>query len=460
MGVSLNTGRGARLPVAKFALDASGNVAGMVGPDQRQIRYDRAAALGRAKRVMWRGNLLTDWNYSLLGSNTITSANDTADGLYAGGEIVTMTQVTTGSGNKNALHSARILPPMLGANVPWFVTGEMKVPTSRFATVTLNDGASTSLIYAQVGPANLVTLAAPDGTTVTSTPTGFDQNTWHRITAVALPTGATTGSLRLYLHYKDTTEKRAYIGAVPYSNSVLPIRVSVTQDWTAANALLLTKFVAAEVHGVMVGTSLEAGYVGWAPSPESARTFALTPYNAMRNPAALLAQQLNGDDEYMLNHAMGGHRIDQMSADWSDWVLALAPRLVVLGSPTNSIAASLSDGNPTAYMATARAQYLAMCTEALSSGAAVLAIGAEPRHDTTIVSLGLATFAERALSWNAWAKATLAPLGVAVCDTWTDLVDPSAANQLVAWANAGDNVHFSWRAQRLRARRQMEAFAK
>jgi hypothetical protein len=111
-------------------------------------------------------------------------------------------------------------------------------------------------------------------------------------------------------------------------------------------------------------------------------------------------------------------------------------------------------------METARSQYLSMCQAALSAGAAVLAIGAEPRHDATIVALGLSTFASRALAWNRWAKVSLAPLGVAVCDTWNDLVDPAAANQLVSWADAGDNVHFSWRAQRLRARRMIEALAK
>ena len=39
MGVSLNTGRGARLPVAKFALDTSGNAAGQVDPAGNLILY-------------------------------------------------------------------------------------------------------------------------------------------------------------------------------------------------------------------------------------------------------------------------------------------------------------------------------------------------------------------------------------------------------------------------------------
>jgi hypothetical protein len=431
----------------------------LVRPDGSIVELSAAAnasRLTRRPRRLFNGERFASFSYAALGSNTATGAADTANGVYAGGDVITMTQVTTGSGNKNIIDASGFACPVLGALNPWFATVEMKLDSSaRFAALTLDNGVSSNFIYVSVGASNAFTLVEPGGTSTGAiTPTGFDQTTWFRITVVCVPTGQLTGTLRLYVHFKSSvtaTEKRAFIGSVPYSNGIVPTRMRVTQDWTAAGVLLVTKAYIYELSGILSGCSVDAGYVGWCPSPETGRTFSANAYNPNRNPARLLADAFNGSDEYILNHANGSFYVSDMLAGLSDWVLALNPTYHIIGSATNSVVLAQLDATPAAFLAAVKADYLSMAQQCRAAGIVTVAVGVAPRHDATVTggAGGLAAFAALALDFNAWMASTLRPLGVGVVDPWATLVDPGTANQLVGWANCGDNVHFTWPAQRV-----------
>jgi hypothetical protein len=96
-----------------------------------------------------------------------------------------------------------------------------------------------------------------------------------------------------------------------------------------------------------------------------------------------------------------------------------------------------------AYIASAKSDYLGMIQAAIAADIPVVCIGVAPRHDTTIVSLGLSTYASLSQEWNAWLVAQCTSLGVPFVDLWEELEDPATPNQLVSWADAGDQVHWT-----------------
>jgi len=422
-------------------------------PDPGSTSTGVLAKLSRSQRLLSAPWLLSQWVPSALGG-TIVGANDTANGSYAGGEIFTLTQTTT-AGPRNTMQTVdRLFVPAVGNNDPWFITFELSADLGQFVTVSASDAVSTNLFTIQVGaPNNRIQMFCAGGTTLTVDPVAFSQAQWHRITAVCTPATSTTGTIRYFAHWTSTatsTEVRQFLGSHTYSTSAIVTRVIVTQSWVATGVVRFARLVVAEMFGVTNGSSLDAGYVGWAASPHTARTFAASSYNFRRNPAWLLAQRIAGDGDWFVNHARGGHAVADMSAEYADFVLALSPRLICLGSATNSINAAVAlgaDPATTAALTADKATYRAMCVDGLAAGAVVIATGVAPRHDT-VPALNLARWASFAQDWNAWMQSALVPLGVKVAPVWSALEDPATPGQLVAWANAGDNVHFSWRGQK------------
>ncbi len=422
----------------------------------------KLAKLPKRQRLLSAPWLASQWTLSALGG-TIAGAADTADGSYAGGDIITMTQSTT-AGPKNIMETtARLYVPAIGNTDPWFATFELQVASGQFVTVNATNNASTALWSVQVGlPDHRLVLKCPGGSDITVNPTAFDQAQWHRVSVVVTPATATTGTIRYYLHWTSTassTEVHQYLGSHDYSTNAIVSRVIVTQSWVATGVVNFARLVVGEVFGITNGCSVDAGYVGWCASPKTGREFAANNYNYRRNPAWLLTQQLFGDADWFLNHARGGHTVAEMAAEFQDFVLSLTPKLVSIGSATNSINNAVvlgTDVAAVAALATDKASYLLMCQQALATGAAVVATGVAPRHDT-VPSLDLARWVSYAKDWNAWMLATLVPLGVGFADVWTLLEDPADPGKLVSWANAGDAVHFTWRAQKEVADKQFRA---
>ena len=177
---------------------------------------------------------------------------------------------------------------------------------------------------------------------------------------------------------------------------------------------------------------------------------------ALWMPATLLSDRINGRDDWYINHARGGHTVSDMHGEFSGFVTALRPKIISIGSATNSLnnALDLASGSVRDdFIAAEKAKYLSMCQDGIASGALVIATGIAPRHDAHALAQ-LSTFAALAADWNSWMNSTLKPLGVGVVQVWDSLVDPANPNQLVGWADSGDHVHFSWRGQELVADRQ------
>lgn len=424
----------------------------------KRVSFNR---LSRKSRTFFNSAKLADFTASALGG-TITEAADTADGYYAGGNIITMAQTTT-AGPKNILTTKDpFYVPALGNQSAWFATAEFQVPSGSFITFNGTDASVTSLFSFQVGaPNNRVTCKLQDGTSITLDPANFSQADWFRLLAVVTPDGSTTGTIHYFIYWTDTvsgTEKHAKIGTQSYSSNALVAKLVVTQSWVALGNVSVGRMVAGEVMGVTNGCSLDAGYVGFCMAPKNARTFAAGSYNIKRNPATLLSSRINGNDDWYINQARGGHTVSDMVAEFAPFVTALRPKIISIGSATNSLnnALDLSSGPVRdSFIATEKASYLSMCVDGLASGAMVIATGIAPRHDAHALAQ-LSTFAALAADWNSWMDATIKPLGVGVVQVWNDLVDPVTANQLVSWADAGDHVHLSWRGQELIADRQFQ----
>lgn len=417
--------------------------------------------LDRRNRKIFTAERLSEWSVSALGG-TITEALDSADGYFAGGNIITMAQTTT-AGPKNVLTSPiPLYMPGVSQIAPWIATGELTVALGQFVTITATDTAATNVWSIQVGaPNNSVKLDTAGGGTSTVNPTNWDMTKPFRVMAVTQPATSTTGTVRFFLYYKDTStalSRNVYLGALAYTTSAIPSRFIVTQSWVALGNVSLARFVSYEFLGVMNGCSIDAGYVGWAPDPETARTFAATSYSRDANPALQLARRVNGDGDWYVNHAHGGWLVSDMLSEFTNFVLNLSPKVIVIGSATNSLvsALQLSGVARDNYIAQAKADYLSMATQAVGSGSVVLASGVAPRHDATPLAQ-LSAFRAMSLDWNAWMASTLKPLKIAVADFYSDLEDPAVAGQLVSWADAGDHVHFTYRARKVMADRQYQA---
>ncbi len=402
--------------------------------------------------------------------NTITAAADSANGgWHSTHDLISMTLTTGNTANKNILVALPARPtfPASGNGVPYFFTGEFKVPLATYLEITLDDGAGNNLMYLRVGLSdNTVYLTPTGGSALTPAPTNFNQSQDFRLTFVVVPTGLMTGDVSVFLHYSDSvasTEMQAFLGKVSYSTPAVPRQVTITNGSVATTgSATVARLRSYELLGVMVGCSLEAGYAGWAPDPNRGRYFAPNSYNEDRNPAMALSQLINGDRDLLLNHARGGFTVDQMSAGFTDWCLALLPQMVVIGQATNSLVGAMANfaagAARDAEIARLKGVYLPMVQAALAQGCVVLALGMTPRSDTAVTNFGtLAEFKAISLDWNAWMTATLVPLGARVCDAYSLMEDPGTPGSLLAAYDEGDGVHFSWKAQRFLAERQHRA---
>lgn len=410
---------------------------------------------------------LADYNASkayVNGSgNTITSSVDTANGVYAGGEIINMNLTAGNTANQNKLYAyAPFYFPANTAKISYFVTFEMNVVSNTYATVTISDdGTPTNLVYMQFGlPNNKVSInVAGSGLgTVAYTPTNWNMAQWFRFTAVVVPATITTGNVYFYLHYKDTStskEAQLYVGTQPYSSNVIPRQIIVSNgsSATAASpAAQIARLKAYELYGIYTGCSLDAGYVGWCPDPNTGRTFSASAYNERRNPAWILAQELNGDGDFYLNHACGGFTVEDMSAGFSDWATQLNPKVLIIGSATNTIIGAQGNypAGPSrdAYIAARKVDYLNMVKAAVATGAAVACYAVPPRNDGANYTGGLAAFNALALDWNAWMATACTAAGAAVVDLWSLMYDPNTQG-LSATYDSGDGIHPNWLAQKL-----------
>ena len=428
------------------------------------------SGFGRRKRQLINNTRLAQFVSTPGSGNAITAAADSANGgWHSSHDLISMTLTTGNTANKNSLVALPAKPtfPTYGNGVPFYVTGEFKVPLATYLEITLDDGAGNNIIYLRVGLSNNTVYVTPTGgSALTPAPTNFNQSQDFRLTFVVVPTGLTTGDVSVFLHYSDSVssqEVQAFLGKVSYSTAAVPRQVTIKNGaLSQTGSATVARLRAYELLGVMVGCSLEAGYAGWAPDPNRGRNFSPNSYNEDRNPAMNLSQLLNGDDDLLLNHACGGFTVDQMSAGFTDWCLSLAPQLVVVGQATNSLVgviANFAAGSArAAEMARLKSLYLAMVQAALTQGAVVLALGITPRSDTAITNFGtVAEFKALALDWNAWMQSVIKPLGARVCDAFSLLEDPGAPGAMLAAYDAGDKVHFTWKAQRLLAERQYRA---
>ena len=219
--------------------------------------------LSRKSRVYFNSARLADWTASASGG-TITEAADTADGYYAGGNLITMSQTTT-AGPKNTLTTKDPLyVSALGNQAAWFATGEFQVPTGSFVTFTGTDTGTTNLFSIQVGaPNNRVTCKLQDGTSITLDPANFSQADWFRVSAVVTPDTLTTGTIHYFIYWTDTvsgTEKHAKVGTQNYSSNTLVSKLVITQSWVALASVVVGRVTSGEVMGVTNGCSLDAGY--------------------------------------------------------------------------------------------------------------------------------------------------------------------------------------------------------
>ena len=385
---------------------------------------------------------------NLATSSTIAEAFDTANGL-AGGSLVTFTQSTT-DGTKNILKSPYLNVSSQANLTPYFFTCELSVATNKFCTIDLCNETPASLVQVTIGlPNNQIKVTPYSGTTLTVSPTNFDQTKQFRILIAVMPTSSSAGNIYAYAYYGSaSTNARVFLGTTTYSTgTVWMTRFWVTQGWTATGTMTLARPIVARISGITMGTSIEAGYDGWSMNPQVPRDSNI--YDVERNPANILAANFIGSsrpslsNDWWINHGMAGYTVAQMLADLTNWVTVLAPKRIFVGSATNSVLASLAQANPTAYMTQVKADYLSICTTALATGARVCACGVIPRNDTTTISYGLAVFATAAKDFNSWAAATLIPLGIPFVDAWTYFEDPSNVNQLNPTYGASDNVHLN-----------------
>ncbi|MET4187633.1 hypothetical protein ABIB86_000418 [Bradyrhizobium sp. JR1.7] len=435
-------------------------------------RFANLTKLNRKNRRILKLNLLSEFTSTPGSGNTITSAADTADGAYAGGEIITMALTTGNTANQNKIAAVAASPfPAVGSGVTYFATMEMKVALGTFLYATISDAVPNNLVYMQVGLSdNQVTMKAPGAADLVVSPPNWDMSQWFRLTCAVVPTGTTSYKVYYYLHYKSTatsTEAQYYIGTQTIASSnIIPTTFTVKNGSTGAvGSATITKPRIFELLGVILGCSTDAGYVGWCPDPNTARTFAANTYNESRNPGIVLGRELNGDSDMFLTHARGGFLVEDMAAGQANWATVLNPAVTVIGSATNSLISALA--NYTAgsardtYIASVQALYLGMVQAALATGSIVLCQGVTPRSDTAVtgISGGVAALRTITLNWNAWMKSTLIPLGAFVTDPYSAFEDPNSLGTMLAAYDAGDHVHFSWAGHNLLGSLRQQALA-
>lgn len=442
--------------------NGTARIAAVTGP----VRYEVAAdpvvdtqspvsgAVGAARkvdnrnRIYFDGAALSAWEQIAgVGSIVETRPAAGASGPFLG-RLITLTQ--TGAGTSNKLRTPYVpLTGLTGVGSPWFFTAELEMQAGAWATIEVRDEGSSNFLYLQIGlPDNQIRLSPYGGAQTDATPAGFSQAGKFRVLVHVTPTSNVGGTIRVFV-YSQSGAVRTH--SQTYSGNVIPSRVLISQQSNAANVLKVERFICAGQSAVMNGCSLEAGYNGWNMAPSIPIGQGL--YDIYSNPANMLASRVNGGDrehganDWYINHAIGGYRVDQMRADFQAWVLDLLPKMVIIGSPTNSMLAAMSQGSPTAYMATAKSLYLEMIDMAVAAGVPCVCIGVAPRNDSTTVSLGLALYQSLAADWRTWAAAAIPAHGATYVDVWPVVDDPASPGRLVAWADAGDGVHWTSRAK-------------
>ena len=443
---------------ARAAADVRANI--VADKNERRIFHDD-------------GDLTNNWAVTTAGAGTITAALDSD---AAGGNTITM---TTGGSNAIDVTTAPAKQPrnygantslVIGKTRPWVFTTEMQLSgTTPVGIIEFKNGATT--LFALTVGYNFVTPGLSPGaisftgsglTTSAQVPTGFTQTQKFRLLTWCDPT---TGVVRHYLWFTNNStgvSDHLYLGSQQLSSMLtateyhMPAKVTC-RPWAFSSCTVkITRTRMYEVFGVMNGCSTEQGWNVFDMNPNQLASF--TGPDDAYNPTAIFTKRCNGASDFGINMAHVSYKVADMLSEFPAWVSALRPKVIVLGSATNSMAeaAALTGAAQTANIAAAKADYLSMCALALAVTPAVVAHTAEPRHDA---SFNTAPKRQLLADWNVWMRATLPPLGVAVADCYAALNDPAADGQLVPWADGGDHVHFSKRAIEVRADAAYHALA-
>lgn len=258
---------------------------------------------------------------------------------------------------------------------------------------------------------------------------------------------------RYYAYYSTAASinlgQHVFLGETTISGTLGSLTLTV-ESITGSNQTIQVKATRVyEVFMVANGCSTDACFKTFDTSPNVGRAEAFRETRA--NGPLALSYRLNGGNDWPINHARGGFLVKEMREEFQTMVAALLPRIVTLGSATNSIGAVVSG---TTTMATVQQEYLEMVEAALAINTdgygtppVVMATTISPRHDEP----NFTTEAHRKelLVFNEWMKATLPAKGVIIRDVWSALAGPEL--KLVEWADPGEHLHWTLRAVQVTA---------
>jgi len=344
----------------------------------------------------------------------------------------------------------------------WYTTDEITHATNQTFTFRLLQGAATraQLIVNGAG-AGTIQLNADDGLGAQTSPNvstakGFASTTPYRI---GIWYDASTGTARFYLFAgsgSGADSRHIFLGERVNTAIPWPITaVQVNSGQVNVGNITLARVEGFEVLGVIHGCSTDSPNAAWDQSPAA---FPLQ--SRFNDSAAALALRLWGQREGIVNMTHGSWTVENMetggllangedTATWANMVTALRPRLVVLGSGVNSVAAAAALAPPsvaaTDRLDSAKAAYLRLIDASFAADAYLVCV----RNVSPVGGhVSFATSAQLDLvdDWNAWVDTIPAmyPTGhVVVSDVWSALVDPGVARTLLPRYDIGDHLHYT-----------------
>jgi hypothetical protein len=332
----------------------------------------------------------------------------------------------------------------------WFASSEILLSASGACSMRLQHGSSlVAGIRLGVGAAGNVETFTGDGSSwvnVTSKLPGWVQTgVYIRLLVVIDPVAM---KAFFFAYYTNTTSVNLGLHVFLGERTITEELLSLTYVIESGNSTNQTIQVKAtriyELFMVSNGCSTDQVYTHYDISPNVERASNLR--EVQSNGPLALSYRLNGDRDWPLNHAHGGYLVKEMLEDFPNFVALLTPRIVTLGSATNSVGAVI---NGTTTMKTIQEEYLAMVEAALAINTdgfgtppVVMATTISPRHDEP----NFVTVAHRELlqEFNNWMRTMLPSKSIIIRDVWAALVGPEL--KLVEWADDGTHLHWSTRA--------------
>lgn len=429
----------------------------MANADARVARIAAAARYPRrpfaSDFAVSSGNTLLEWTSAHTGTNTSHSVATSAN--PSGGNVLSL--VDTEPAGLALVRSQTFDVPQ--TRPCWYTIDHVTVSGTGEFEFTLNAGSSRRATIKVTGPST-VQLNAGDSAglqTVTNVNagTGFLASRAFRLAIWFHPV---TGEARFYIYYETGgVTRHVYMGSrtctlTPFPPTVIQLNTGHATQTTATVA----RAEVWEVAGVLHGASTDTPHNAWDQAPSKFPT-----QDRHSDSAGALAARLWGARGGIVNQAHGGWTLDNMlngipsstvgeaTATWANMVTALEPRIVILGSAVNSLAAATTLGVPsaeaTAAVEAAKVTYLQLIDESFEAGAelviarTVAPLGGHVTFDTS-AKLDLID------DWNEWMRSTLPSLHsgrVVISDVYAAMVNPNVPRTMLPIYDIGDHIHFT-----------------